>query len=362
VFRHFRGSIVFTIAALSGAAYLGYYSEGTVQAALAMLWVALVLGVMETSLSLDNAVVNATVLKRMSPFWQKMFLTVGILIAVFGMRIVFPLLIVAVAGQIGFFEAGRIALEEPEHYKEIITAAHVGISGFGGAFLALVGLTFFFDSDKDVHWAPWIEEMFARAGGFSVMPYALTALMFGLFSFAVAPEEMQTYLVSASAGVATFFAVKKISALLEVSEKTENAVARVGLGAFLYLEVLDASFSFDGVIGAFALSNNIILIGLGLGIGAMFVRSLTVLLVKEGTLNEYRYLEHGAFWAILALAGIMMVSPLFEMPQAVTGFIGAALIAAAFVGSKRYNERDPEEVEDGRVVLSTYVPAPKTNA
>ena len=91
-----------------------------------------------------------------------------------------------------------------------------------------------------------------------------------------------------------------------------------GLGGFLYLEVLDASFSFDGVIGAFALSNNMI-IALGLSVGAMFVRSMTIHLVRTGTLAQYRYLEHGAFWAIIVLGVIMLLSARYHIPETIPG-------------------------------------------
>jgi hypothetical protein len=114
--------------------------------------------------------------------------------------------------------------------------------------------------------------------------------------------------------------------------------------------VLDASFSFDGVIGAFALSNNLIIIALGLGIGAMFVRSMTIALVKSGTLSQYRYLEHGAFWAILALAFIMFSSVLVEIPETVTGFVGAALIGLALLSSIRHNRANPEAAEDNTAI------------
>ena len=90
--------------------------------------------------------------------------------------------------------------------------------------------------------------------------------------------------------------------------------------------MLDASFSFDGVIGAFALSNNLFVIAIGLGIGAMFVRSLTIMLVEQGTLTEYRYLEHGAFYAIIALGVIMFLKTVMPFPEAVTGLVGAAFI------------------------------------
>jgi hypothetical protein len=94
------------------------------------------------------------------------------------------------------------------------------------------------------------------------------------------------------------------------------------------------------VIGAFALSNNMILIALGLSIGAMFVRSMTIMLVHKGTLTEYRYLEHGAFWAILALAVIMLLSARMEIPEAVTGLIGAVLIGLSLLWSVRHNRRE----------------------
>ena len=97
----------------------------------------------------------------------------------------------------------------------------------------------------------------------------------------------------------------------EVSEETHDAsgkrlaVGRAAFFLFLYLELIDASFSFDGVVGAFAISQQIFVIAAGLGIGACYIRSLTVFLVRKGTLQEYIYLEHGAHWAIGALAVLL---------------------------------------------------------
>jgi hypothetical protein len=118
---------------------------------------------------------------------------------------------------------------------------------------------------------------------------------------------------------------------------------------FLYLEVLDASFSFDGVIGAFAISTDPIVIALGLGIGAMYIRSLTVFLVRKGTLHEYVYLEHGAHWAIGALAVCMLISIAQHVPEWITGGLGAGLIIAAFVSSvvRNRNADDAEETASG---------------
>jgi hypothetical protein len=125
----------------------------------------------------------------------------------------------------------------------------------------------------------------------------------------------------------------------DAAQRAAGITVRSGMAGFLYLNVLDASFSFDGVIGAFALSNNMIVIALGLSIGAMFVRSLTIMLVRRGTLDEYRYLEHGAFWAIVALAIIMLLSVKFDFSETFTGLIGAVLIGASLAWSVRYKRQ-----------------------
>jgi hypothetical protein len=119
-----------------------------------------------------------------------------------------------------------------------------------------------------------------------------------------------------------------------------QAVGKAAFFLFLYLEVLDASFSFDGVIGAFAITTDPILIALGLGlIGAMFVRSLTVFLVRKGTLADYVYLEHGAHWAIGALSVILLVGIGYHVDEIITGLIGVAFILAAFLSSVLRNRR-----------------------
>jgi hypothetical protein len=141
--KNFYGSMIFTVICLTLAGIVGFTeSGGAFSVAMSMVFIAAVLGVMETSLSLDNAVVNASVLKDMDEKWQRRFLSWGIIIAVFGMRIVFPLAIVAIAAWVSPWEALSIAIGDKARYEEIVTGAHIGISGFGGAFLMLVGLSF----------------------------------------------------------------------------------------------------------------------------------------------------------------------------------------------------------------------------
>jgi hypothetical protein len=344
--KYYKGSLLFTAICLMVGAWLGWTITHDVMGTLGILWIVLVLGVLELSLSFDNAVVNATVLRDMDPVWRRRFLTWGIVIAVFGMRIVFPLAIVAIAAGLGPIDAIMLAATDPVAYERIITGAHVGISGFGGAFLAMVGLTFFLDEDKDTHWIGVIERPFSGLSRISGLAIGLVLLALYGMSRLIDPGEAMAFISSGIFGLVAYIVVQAIGALLEKEEKGGHgqgaavAVAKSGLAAFLYLEILDASFSFDGVIGAFALSNNLFVIALGLGIGAMFVRSMTVMLVDRGTLAEYRYLEHGAFYAIVALAVIMLLSVRFEISETVTGLIGAAFIGVAFIASMRSNHMD----------------------
>jgi hypothetical protein len=343
VLRHFRGPIVFALICFALGAWYGWSQEHLLIGMIRVLWIVGVLSVLEVSLSFDNAVVNATVLENMDEVWQKRFLTWGMVFAVYGMYIVFPLAIVAVAAGLGPVEAVRLSLTDPERYEQIVASAHVGIAGFGGAFLGLVGLKFFFDEDKEVHWIAVVEEWASRFSALPALEIVVILLALWGVSRVLPPDQALSLLIAGMFGVIAFVLVEGLGEMLAQRDerlKEAGTAVRRGLGGFIYLNVLDASFSFDAVIGAFALSNNMVVIALGLSIGAMFVRSLTLLLVKKGTLAEYRYLEHGAFWAILALAAIMLVSARYEVPETLTGLVGAALIAVSLWWSVRHKRRD----------------------
>ncbi|MEV0415705.1 DUF475 domain-containing protein [Streptomyces sp. NPDC050448] len=328
-----------------------------------------ILSILEISLSFDNAVVNAGILKKMNAFWQKIFLTVGVLIAVFGMRLVFPVVIVAITAKIGPIEAVNLALNNKEMYQQLVTDAHPAIAAFGGMFLLMIFLDFIFE-DRDIKWLAWLERPLAKLGKIDMLSacIALIVLLITSMTFAAHAhqhggahvDKAQTVLVSGIAGLITYMIVGGLSGYfenrLEEEEEAEHeaeeaakkggspvtAVAMAGKAAFfmfLYLEVLDASFSFDGVIGAFAITNDIVLMALGLGIGAMYVRSLTVYLVRQGTLDDYVYLEHGAHYAIGALAMILLVTIQYEIHEVITGLVGVLLIAWSFWSSVRRNKR-----------------------
>ncbi|MFJ2176233.1 DUF475 domain-containing protein [Streptomyces sp. NPDC087851] len=330
--------------------------------------IVLILSVLEISLSFDNAVVNAGILKKMNAFWQKIFLTIGILIAVFGMRLVFPVVIVAISAKVGPIEAVQLAMDDPGRYEDLVTDAHPAIAAFGGMFLLMIFLDFIFE-DRDIKWLAWLERPLAKLGKVDMLSacVALIVLLVTAMTFATNAhtstgyaDKSATVLLAGIAGLITYLVVGGLSGYFEdkleeeeehEEEEKEKAkaegkeVSAIGLAGkaafflFLYLEVLDASFSFDGVIGAFAITNHIFWMALGLGIGAMYVRSLTVYLVREGTLDDYVYLEHGAHYAIGALAAILLITIEHSINEFITGLVGVVLIAASFWSSVRRNKR-----------------------
>ncbi|MFK8846468.1 DUF475 domain-containing protein [Streptomyces sp. Ac-502] len=356
-----------------------------------------ILSILEISVSFDNAVINAGILRKMNAFWQKIFLTVGILIAVFGMRLVFPVVIVAVTAKIGPIEAVNLAINDKAQYEHLVTAAHPAIAAFGGMFLLMIFLDFIFE-EREHKWLGWLERPLAKMGKLDMLSVivALVVLLVGAMTVATdvahgGGDKSATVLLSGVAGLLTYLVVGGVSGYfedkLEEAEEAQEAenedagngsaakpavaaqeagagagangetskrgsVSGVGLAGkaafflFLYLEVIDASFSFDGVIGAFAITNDIFEMALGLGIGAMYIRSLTVFLVRKGTLDDYVYLEHGAHYAIGALAVILLATIKYEINEVITGLVGIVLIAASFWSSMRKNRKEGKASED----------------
>ena len=337
---YLKWPLVVTAIGLGLSGWLGWATEGTQKGLVSFLLIGGVLAALEIALSFDNAIVNANKLKDMTPVWQRRFLTWGILIAVFGMRIVFPLMIVAIFAWINPFAAIHLALADPEEYTHIIEGAHGSITAFGGTFLMMVALPFFVDEDKSIDWITHLERALRRCGSVRGLEIAFVLAIVLVVSEIIHPESRGTFLGSALAGLIAFTLVDGLGNLLDQPSGSVAAIgARGGLGAFLYLEMLDASFSFDGVIGAFALTSNILLIAIGLGVGAMYVRSMTIMLVDKGTLQHFRYLEHGAFYSIFALSLIMFLQSAMHIPETITGFIGVALIGLALFSSIRHNRK-----------------------
>jgi uncharacterized protein len=303
------------------------------------------------------------VLTRMSEFWVKMFLTVGILIAVFGMRLLFPLVIVFVTAGLSPVEAWQLALEKGDPHVEgtygwYLEEARPLIAAFGGMFLLMIFLDFVFDDEKEHHWIAPVEKAFAKASAFPAISPAIGLVV--LFIFGTIFEEYRADMMYAGVlGIILYLVVGGLGDFFDggfddddESEEAQSARAKgevvkatgkAAFSLFLYLELLDASFSFDGVIGAFAITSDPIIIAIGLGVGAFYVRSITIHLVHQGTLSEYVYLEHGAHWAIAALAFLLLISPGYHAPEVVIGLVGVGFILGAVWSSRRYNAAHADE-------------------
>lgn len=294
------------------------------------LYLTAILAVLETTLSFDNAVVNAKVLSRMSLAWQTRFMVWGIPIAVFGTRLVLPLLIVAAAASLSPIAVAKLALFDAVAYGEALGRAHAAIASFGAAFLMLVSVKYFFDEQKKVHWITAIEGHFSRWGGIEAIELALVLCVLLLTAFFL-PSEAATILIAGLIGVLLFIIMEGFTQPFEIDASS----AKAGLALFIYLNVLDSAFSLDGVVGAFAITALLPVIIGGLGIGALFVRAFTISLVRSKMLETLPYLEHGAHYAIFALALAMLASLFMDVPEVVTGLIGFVFIALAYWSSLR---------------------------
>ncbi|MCT8162166.1 DUF475 domain-containing protein [Pseudoruegeria sp. SHC-113] len=333
---HLRAPILVTFLGLAAAAALSQRMTAGGAEAVGFVATALILAGLEIALSFDNAVVNANRLDNMSALWRRRFLTWGILIAVFGMRIVFPLAIVCVAARIAPWAAVDVAVNDPARYAEIITAAHPSIAAFGGVFLMLVALSFFGQQSAQGAWLPGVEVLLRRLGrGHITPPLVALAVAAGFATLQPAGRQLE-FLLAAGAGVAAFLALEALAQVLDRPAVSDSA--RAGLGGFLYLEMIDASFSFDGVIGAFALTTNLFLIAIGLGIGAMYVRAFTIILVEFRTLSRFIYLENGAFLSVFLLSAGLLLKSAVHLPELALGTVSVAIILAALVASLRAQE------------------------
>lgn len=346
--KYFRSSILVTAIGLGLALWIGGWPG---------LWIAFNLAMLETSLSFDNAVVNAAVLKDWDEKWRQRYLVWGMLVAVFGMRLLFPLIIVGIlahlwplpgplsliewiqSGQWASTDVMSMAINQPERYSTILQSAHIEVVSFGGTFLLMVFWHFFIDYEKNEHWFAPVEKLLSKLGKLDMASILLTLLTLLALAAFMPADEAHRFLIAALWSIVVYIIVDGLGAIMGEN----NSAVKIGWSGFIYVEMRDASFSFDGVLGAFALTKDIFLISIGLGIGAMFVRSFTLYLVNKGTLSALRYLEHGAFWAIGALAMIMLLSSQIHIPEVVTGGLAAVLIIVAAVHSWWLNGRESEQ-------------------
>ncbi len=342
--RYFTDSIIVTLCGIIAAFFWGEHIKAG--GGFMAVFIAGILAILEISLSFDNAVVNAMKLEKMTEKWRHRFITWGIAIAVFGMRFLFPILVVAIFAKLDMITVTRMALTDSLKYAHYLELSHAPIVTFGGLFLIMLFLNYFFNHEKDVHWIKCIEQPVSYLDNIKGIEIIISLLILMVLQQFIPTEQKVTVIIAGISGIITFLAIEGLSHFLEVHEELRAAkcatdtIKCAGLVSFIYLELIDASFSLDGVLGAFALSDDVIIIAIGLGIGAMFVRSLTLLMVEKKTLAQFLYLEHGAHWAIGALAIIMLVTTVKEVPEVVTGLVGLFFIIAALISSIAHNRRE----------------------
>lgn len=340
--QYFVGSYIVTIIGVILAYFWGeHINPGS---GLISIFIVLVLSVLEVSLSFDNAVINAIKLEKMNEKWRGRFLTWGILVAVFGMRFLFPVLVVSIFANLGLFEVVKIAISDAHKYSYYLHQTHAPIVTFGGSFLMMLFLSYFFNDKKEVHWLKDLEKHLTIFGRIKGAETIITLLVLFFLLPHINSVMKLNVLVSGISGVVIYLLIDGITQWLEQKEEESieqfgKVIKGAGLIGFIYLELIDASFSLDGVLGAFALSKDILIITIGLSIGAMFVRSLTMMLVEKKSLGKFIYLEHGAHWAIGALSVIMLVSSFHEVPEVVTGLIGLVFIIMSLVSSMIHNKK-----------------------
>lgn len=319
--------------------------------------IVLMLIVLEIGLSFNNAVVNATVLRRMSRRWQGLFLTLGLLVAVLGMRLFLPVFMVAVTIHMSLGSVVDLALHFPVQYAQALQQARPVIAAFGSIFLLMVWLDFLIDETKRVHWLDWLERPLAKAGRLKTLSVLIALLLLLALAWLWPGSQALRLqiLVSGITGLVTYLLLQGARRLFEyMGGLSEPGGGRqpgaltgwAAMGLFVYLEVLDATFSFDGVVGAFAISTNVLVIAIGLGVGALVVREFTVLLVRSNALASLKYLEHGANYSVGLVALLLAVSLVYDVPDVVTGVVGAAVIVWSLISSlaeRRNTSIDPPE-------------------
>jgi len=300
------------------------------------LIITLILAVVEITFSFDNAIINAKVLSKLSRKWQVLFLTIGILVAIFGMRIIFPVVIVMATAHLSWNKVVDLALHHSAQYAHHLEQAHTSIAAFGGAFLLMLALTFFFDDERDVRWIRAIEKPLSRFSHWLAAPAVVVLLLLGLAWLPANGHASET-LVAGLLGAGTYVFIQTLNGLFSrlQGSRLEQAgqTGLTALSTLIYLEVLDASFSFDGVIGAFAITSNVLLIAAGLGIGALWVRSMTIYMVRHRMLSRFVYVEHGAHYTVFVLAIILLTSVLWSISDYVPGLVGVGIIGASLVAS-----------------------------
>lgn len=285
--------------------------------------------------SIDNAVINAEVLSTMGKKARRWFLTWGIFVAVFLIRGLLPWLIIwAVLPELGPLGAFTAAMSSDSRVVEAVeTAAPVLLAG-GGIFLVFLFFHWLFVEPKNYGLRG--ERFFHKHGVWfyaAVSLFLMTTVWFAL-------QENPLMAFGAVVGSTVFFITHGFKAQAEESEKRllHESGNLSDVSKLLYLEAIDATFSIDGVLGAFAFTLSVPLILLGNGLGAIVVRQLTISNIDR--VKRYKYLKNGAMYSV-ALLGSVMLTEAFgvHVPEWVAPLTTVIAIGYFFLKSRREMEK-----------------------
>ena len=264
--------------------------------------------VFETVSSVDNAIINADVLATMSQRARRWFLVWGLIIAVFVVRGLLPWFIVwMTTPSLGPIEALLATFSSDPAVVSAVEESAPILLIFGGMFLILLFFHWLFAEEKNCYLGS--ERFFSRQ---AVWFYAIASILLSVIVwFALQISTMMGF--AAVLGSTVFFIVHGFRKNAEVQEARMMGSGMSDVSKLAYLEVLDATFSIDGVIGAFAFTLSVPLILIGNGVGAFVVRELTVRGVDQ--IRKYCYLKNGAMYSILVLGTIMLADSFgFRIP------------------------------------------------
>lgn len=287
------------------------------------------LSVFEIITSIDNAIINAEVLSGMSKKAQRFFLTWGILFAVFIMRGLLPFLILYLTTpQLGVLGTITAAFSNDPHIAETVKESSHVLLMAGGIFLIFLFFHWLFLEPKNFGLRG--ERFFQKQGAwfYAVISILLTAIVWIAFQ-----HQNPVLEFGAVVGSTAFFIIHGFRTYAEEQEAKLLSGGMSDFAKIAYLEVLDASFSIDGVIGAFAFTFAIPLILIGNGLGAIVLRQLTISNIER--IKKYRYLKNGAMYSILVLGVIMLLHSFgVEVPEWVSPIATFASVGYFFFKSK----------------------------
>jgi len=299
---------------------------------LSVLFIVVGLCVFEVVSSIDNAVINAEVLGTMSEKGKKWFLLYGILFAVFIVRGLLPWVIVwATNTSLGPIGALTATFSNDPHIKESFETSTPILMLGGGVFLLFLFLHWLFIEDKNFGLP--VEEFFVKHGSWY---YAIVSVLLVVI-VALALKYNSILALSAVIGSSAFFITDGFKKNAEANEQQllSKKSDMSDISKILYLEIIDATFSIDGVLGAFAFTTSVPLIILGNGLGAIVVRQLTMGNIEN--IKKYVFLKNGAMYSILCLGMVMILEGFkVEIPEYITPLVTILIIIFFFLKSKKH--------------------------